>query len=42
MSTKLILALGLVGFMAACAPKPEPQPVMQEPVTTEPVYHSKL
>jgi len=39
MSKKLILAAMVVGFVAACAPKPEPVP---EPVTEEPVSTGKL
>jgi hypothetical protein len=36
--SKLLIALSLVGFVAACAPKPEPMPA---PVTDEPVYTGK-
>ncbi|MFV0493149.1 MAG: hypothetical protein ACK5M4_15165 [Pseudorhodobacter sp.] len=39
-STKVIVGLGMVAFLAACAPKPEPQPVYEE-VTTEPTYTGK-
>ena len=39
-STKLILALGLVAFAAACA-QPEPVYVEPAPVSTEPVYTGK-
>jgi hypothetical protein len=39
-STKIVLALCLVAFAAACAPKPEPV-VVQEPITTEPTYTGK-
>ncbi|KEO61789.1 hypothetical protein [Thioclava indica] len=37
--SKLLIALSLVGFVAACAPKPEPMPAA--PVTEEPVYTGK-
>ncbi|PTV97244.1 hypothetical protein C8J27_101356 [Rhodobacter aestuarii] len=37
MSKKAILAVALVAFVAACAPKPEPV----EPVTIEPVQSGK-
>ncbi|WP_255356637.1 hypothetical protein [Thioclava sp. SK-1] len=40
MSKKALLAVALVAFVAACAPKPEP--VMVEPVTVEPTYTSKM
>lgn len=36
--SKALIALGLVAFVAACAPKPEPMPVA---VTTEPTYTGK-
>lgn len=39
MSNKALLALALVAFVAACAPKPEPAPV--EPVSVEPTYTGK-
>lgn len=43
MSKKLVLALALVGFAAACAPKQEEVIVpAQAPVTTEPVYQGKF
>lgn len=38
MSKKALLALALVAFAAACAPKSEP---VAEPVTTEPVSGGK-
>lgn len=40
-STRILLGLGLVAFIAACAPKPEPVVVVAEPVTTEPTYTGK-
>jgi hypothetical protein len=39
-STRALLALCLVAFAAACAPKPE-EVVVVEPVTTEPTYTGK-
>lgn len=39
-STKIVLALCLVAFAAACAPKVEEVTVV-EPVTTEPTYTGK-
>ncbi len=39
-STQTVLALCLVAFAAACAPKPEPV-VIQEPISTEPTYTGK-
>ncbi|MCT2538721.1 hypothetical protein OE699_03420 [Sedimentimonas flavescens] len=39
MSKKAILALALVAFAAACAPKTEPAPV--EPVSVEPAFTGK-
>ncbi|MCR9151133.1 MAG: hypothetical protein NXH83_13235 [Rhodobacteraceae bacterium] len=39
MSRKALVALALVAFAAACAPKPEPVPM--EPVTVEPTYSGK-
>ncbi len=41
MSKKIAFAAVLVAFVAACAPKPEPEPVVVAPVTTEPVYQGK-
>ncbi|WP_268935160.1 hypothetical protein [Paracoccus aminophilus] len=41
MSKKLVLALCLVGFAAACAPKKE-EVIVPTPVTTEPVYKGKF
>lgn len=35
-STRLLLALCLVGFAAACAPKTEEVIVVEQPLTTEP------
>ncbi|KEO56165.1 hypothetical protein TP2_01200 [Thioclava pacifica DSM 10166] len=35
--SKALIALALVAFVAACAPKPEPA----APVTAEPVYTGK-
>jgi hypothetical protein len=40
-STKLVLALCLAAFAAACAPKPEEVVVVQEPISTEPTYTGK-
>jgi hypothetical protein len=41
-STKIILALGLVAFAAACAPKAEEVVYVDEPaVTVEPTYTGK-
>jgi hypothetical protein len=42
-STKIILALGLVAFAAACAPKQEEVVYVDEPapVTVEPTYTGK-
>lgn len=37
-SLKLMLSLGMVAFIAACA-QPEPEPVIVEPVVEEPVYN---
>lgn len=39
MSKKALLALALVAFAAACAPKSEPMPA--EPVSVEPTYTGK-
>lgn len=39
MSRKALVALALVAFAAACAPKPEPAPV--DPVSVEPVFTGK-
>jgi hypothetical protein len=39
-STRTLLALCLVAFAAACAPKEEAV-VIEEPITTEPVYTGK-
>jgi hypothetical protein len=39
-STKIVLALCLVAFAAACAPKVEEVAVV-EPITTEPTYTGK-
>jgi hypothetical protein len=39
-STKTVLALCLVAFAAACAPKPETV-VVEETITTEPTYTGK-
>lgn len=41
MSKKLVLALALVGFAAACAPKTE-EVIIPAPVTSEPVYKGKF
>lgn len=38
---KAVLALGLVSFVAACAPKQTEEVVYVEPVTAEPVYTGK-
>ena len=38
--SKLLIALALVGLVAACAPKPEPAP-MAAPITQEPVSSGK-
>jgi hypothetical protein len=40
-STKIVLALCLVAFAAACAPKTEEVVVVEEPITTEPTYTGK-
>ncbi|MES2667225.1 MAG: hypothetical protein V4712_14100 [Pseudomonadota bacterium] len=41
-STKFVLALSLVAFVAACAKKVEEEVVyVDEPVSTEPVYTGK-
>ncbi|HEX9858130.1 MAG TPA: hypothetical protein VGA75_07220 [Paracoccaceae bacterium] len=39
-STRILLALCMVAFAAACAPKEE-MVVVEEPVTTEPVFTGK-
>lgn len=39
-STKIVLSLGLVAFIAACAPKEEPV-FVPEPVSVEPEYTGK-
>ena len=39
-STKIVLALCLVAFAAACAPKTE-EVVVMEPISTEPTYTGK-
>ena len=38
-STKTMLAICLVAFAAACAPKPEPVVMVTEPVIAEPVLN---
>ena len=40
-STRTLLALCLVAFAAACAPKPEEVIMVEEPVTTEPTFTGK-
>jgi hypothetical protein len=40
-SVKLVLAVGIVAFAAACAKKEEVVYVEPEPVTTEPTYSGK-
>jgi hypothetical protein len=40
-STRIILALGLVAFAAACKPKEEEVVFVEEPVTVEPTYNGK-
>ncbi|EEW25136.1 hypothetical protein [Rhodobacter ferrooxidans] len=40
-STRALVALCLVAFVAACAPKPDPVVMVDEPLTTEPVFHGK-
>lgn len=40
MTTRIVLALCVAAFAAACAPKKE-EVVVVEPVTTEPVYTGK-
>lgn len=40
-STNVILALAMVGLMAACAKKEEPVVYVDEPVSAEPVYTGK-
>ena len=39
-STRIVLALAMVAFVAACAKK-EPVVMADEPVTTEPTYTGK-
>lgn len=41
MPVKMLAALAFVGFIAACTQPPEPQPVVVDPVSTEPTYTSK-
>lgn len=40
-STRTLLALCMVAFVAACAAKQEETVFMDEPVTTEPVFEGK-
>jgi hypothetical protein len=40
-STKAILGLCMVAFVAACAPKQQEVVYVEEPVTTEPTYTGK-
>jgi hypothetical protein len=40
-SIKLVLTLGLVAFVAACAQQEEPVYVEPEPITVEPTYTGK-
>lgn len=40
-STRAVMALVLVAFAAACAPKKEEVVFVEEPVTTEPTYTGK-
>ncbi len=40
-STKIVLALCLLGLVAACAPQVEEVVYVDEPVTTEPVDTGK-
>ncbi len=41
-SITLLLAVGLVGFVAACSrPEPEPVYIEPEPISVEPVYTGK-
>lgn len=41
MSSKLIVALCMVAFVAACAPKQEEVTYVEQPVSQEPVYTGK-
>jgi hypothetical protein len=41
-SIKLVVALGFVGFVAACAQQEEEKPVyVPEPITIEPIHTGK-
>ncbi len=40
-STRIILALGLVAFAAACKPKEEEVVFVDEPVSVEPTFSGK-
>lgn len=40
-AVKLVLALGLVGFISACAQQEEDVVVVPEPITVEPVFTGK-
>lgn len=39
---RVLSGLGLVAFIAACAPKVEEVTVFEQPVTTEPSYTGKF
>lgn len=41
-SVKLVLALGLVAFIGACAQQQEEEVVIVEPITVEPVQTGKF
>ncbi len=40
-ATRILLGLGLVAFIAACAPKVEEVVMVPEPITTEPASTGK-
>ncbi len=40
-SIKIVLALGMVAFVAACAQQQAEEPIYVEPITVEPVYTGK-